>query len=174
METFEAITTRYACRVYDTETQLTEEQVSKLIQAANAAPAASRDYSVIKLTVAQEKTLREAIDAATAHAIAQLPDHPTFQAPALFILSVKINEKIPFVGYCNASVAAENIMVQANAMGLASVFLMGVPMIMQSKPELLEKLHITDGFKPVVVVAVGYAKTPQQVTKPIRLAVERF
>ena len=173
MKTFEAITTRNSCRVF-TDKPVTEELTERLILAANAAPAASHDYSVIKLTVVQNKELLTEIDSATAHGLPPLGDHPTFNAPTLMIISVKLNDKFPMVGYCNASVAAENIMIMANDLGLSSVFLMGVPVVMQKKAELLEKLNIKDGFLPVVVVAVGYAKTPNPNVKPQRLKVERF
>ena len=173
MDAFDAITTRYACRAY-TDEQLTADQTEMLIKAANAAPAASRDYSVIKLTVVQDAALRAEIEAATAHGLPALGDHPTFQAPTLMILSVLPNERLPMVAYCNASCAAENIMVQATALGLASVFLMGVPLVMRERPALLEKLNIVDGFMPVVVVAVGHAKRPGAAQKPERLRVERF
>ena len=171
METFEAITKRYACRSY-TDEQLTMEETEMLIKAANASPAASNNYKVTKLTVVQNKELLSEIEKNTAHALPVLKDHPTFQAPTLMILSVKPNENVPFLPYCNASVIAENIMIQATSLGLASVFLMGVPLVMQQKKELLKKLNIIDDFIPIIVVAVGHAKNQISVNKPNRLNVE--
>ena len=173
METFDAITTRCACRTY-TDQQITPEQTEKLIQAANAAPAASRDFSTVKLTVVQDAILRTEIEQATAFALPPLKAHPTFEAPTLMILSIKPNEAVPVVPYCNASCMAENIMIEANDLGLASVFLMGVPIAMKKKPDLLHKLHIADGFVPAIVVAVGYAKEPVSERKPMRILVERL
>lgn len=86
----------------------------------------------------------------------------------------KLIRAAPFVPYCNASCMAENIMIEANALGLASVFLMGVPTVMKSRPELLQKLNIADGFEPAIVVAVGYAVEPVAEKKPMRILVERF
>ena len=173
MDALDAITKRYACRSFSDE-QLTESETNSLILAANAAPAASRDFSVTQLTVVQSKELREAIDSATAHGLPPLGDHPTFLAPTLMVISVKPNEKTPMVSYCNASCVAENIMIAASGLGLASVFLMGVPLVMQGKQTLLDRLHISDGFIPVIVVAVGHAKNPLDVQKPERLRVERL
>ena len=173
MNTFEAITTRYACRAY-TDKQLTQEQTEKLIQAANAAPAASHNFSMVKLTVVQNKDLISEIDSATAHGLPPLGDHPTFNAQTLMILSIKPNEQVPFVPYCNASCMAENIMIQANSLGLASCFLMGVPLVLQKKTDILKKLNINCGFIPVIIVTLGYAKNPQNITKPKRIEVEIF
>lgn len=173
MDTLQAITTRYACRDY-TSQQLTREQTELLIQAANAAPAASCDFSTVKLTVVQDEGLCAEIDQAAAFSLPPLKEHPTFGAPTLVLLSVKPNEAVPAVPWCNASCMAENIMVAANALGLASVFLMGVPTALRQKRGLLEKLHITDGFVPAIVVAVGYARQPTAEHKPMRVLVERL
>lgn len=173
MDVLEAITSRYACRSYTTD-RLTEQETLALIDAANATPAASHDFSVLKLTVVQDSKLLSEIDAATAHGLPPLGDHPTFGAPTLMILSIRPNEMMPVVPYCTASCAAENIMIAARGLGLASVFLMGVPLVLQKKTELLAKLHIEDDFKPVIVVAVGHAKNPLDIVKPKRLNVERL
>ncbi|MGT2923967.1 nitroreductase family protein [Streptococcus caviae] len=171
MNTMEAITSRYACRKF-TKTQLTDAETQALIQAANAAPAGMGDYSGLKLTVVQSQENLEAIEAAAAHGMPRMGDHPTYQAPTLMILSAKINEQVPMISHCNVSAAAENIMLAATDMGLASVFIMSVPAVIQDKQELLEKLNIRDGFKPLVIVAVGHAESQMTVEKEKRLAVE--
>lgn len=53
---------------------------------------------------------------------------------------------------------AENIIIEATALSLASVYIMAVPSVLQQKKELMKRLEIEDGFIPVVMVAVGYAK----------------
>ena len=60
-------------------------------------------------------------------------------------------------------------MIQATAMGLASVYIMAVPTVMQSKDNLLEKLQITSGFIPIVMVSVGYAVSDNTNNKDNRL-----
>ena len=66
---------------------------------------------------------------------------------------------------CNASCMAENIMIEATALGLASVYIMAVPTVLQQKKELMKRLEIEDGFIPVVMVAAGYAKDEVEYTK---------
>ena len=52
---------------------------------------------------------------------------------------------------------AENIMIAATAMELASVYIMAVPTVIQQKPELLHELGIGSAFLPVVMIAIGCA-----------------
>lgn len=171
MNTYEAITKRYACREY-TDEPLTEVEIKKLIEAANAAPAGMGDYAGMKLTVVKDKELIKTIEAATAHGMPMMGDHSAYEAPALMILSAKVNEQFPMISYCNVSCAAENIMIQATDLGLATVFIMAVPTVMQSKPDLLETLNIVDGFMPLIMVAVGHAKNELEISKPERLVTE--
>lgn len=171
MNVQEAITNRYACREY-TEEQLTTEETKKLIDAANAAPAGMGNYTGMKLTVVQNKELINAIESVTAHGMPMMGDHPAYQAPTLMILSSKINDEFPMIAYSNVSCAAENIMIQATALGLASVFIMAVPTVMQGKQELLQSLNIKDDFVPLVMVAVGHAKNEVETIKPKRLLTE--
>lgn len=48
-------------------------------------------------------------------------------------------------------------MIAATAMGLASVYIMSVPTVMQQKTELLHELGIDSAFLPVVMIAIGCA-----------------
>ena len=157
MNTLEAIKHRYSCRAFKPE-QISIEQTEMLIEAAKAAPAAMGDYSGISLTVIQSGEIRKQIDKETAFSMPMMGEHPTYEAPTLMIISVKENKEFPMIPYCNASCMAENIMIEATALGLASVYIMAVPTVLQQKKELMKRLEITDGFVPVVMVAVGYAK----------------
>ena len=126
----------------------------------------------MKLTVVRDRALIETIEASTAYGMPMLREHPVYQAPTLMILSAKINEEFPMISYCNVSCAAENIMIQATDLGLASVFIMAVPAVMQDKQELLQTLNMKDGFIPLVMVAVGHAKNNTETSKPQRLLTE--
>ena len=170
MDVKEAILNRYACRQYSDE-QITDEQLKVLIEAANAAPVAMGDYSGYELVVVQDEEIRKAIDEGTAHAMPMMGDHPTYEAPTLMFICVKPNEQFKMIPYCGASCIAENIMIQATSLGLASVYIMAVPTVMQEKPELLEKLKMSEGFIPIVLVSVGKAKNEHDVKKADRLIV---
>lgn len=158
MDTLSAIKNRYSCRAFSNQ-KLSKEQISVLIQAANAAPAASNNYNNHKLTIVQTEHLISEIDTATKKAFPELNiQHPTFGAPVLMILSIKPNSNFPMIPYCNVSCAAENIMIAATDLGLASVFVMGIPMALQKQTALLSKLHIDADFVPAISLLIGYAK----------------
>ena len=172
MNTFDAITSRYACRKY-TDEQLTPEQLDALLSAANAAPVGMGDYSGYEVIVVQDEEIRKAIDAGTAHAMPVMGDHPTYEAPTLIFVCVKPDPQFEMIPYCGASCIAENIMIQATDLGLASVYIMAVPTVLQSKPELLEKLLLGEGFIPVILVSVGHAAKEHTSVKPQRLTVKK-
>lgn len=172
MNTFDAITSRYACRKYTNE-QITQEQLDTLLSAANAAPVGMGDYSGYEVIVVQDEEIRKAIDAGTAHAMPVMGDHPTYEAPTLIFVCVKPNPQFEVIPYCGASCIAENIMIQATDLGLASVYIMAVPTVMQGKPELLEKLPLGEGFIPVILVSVGHAAQDHTAAKPKRLTFKK-
>ena len=173
MNTYEAITGRYACRNY-TDEQITEAELKALIDAANAAPVAMGDYSGYELVVVQDEETRKAIDVGTAHAMPMMGDHPTYEAPTLMFICIKPNPQFEMIPYSGASCIAENIMVQATGLGLASVYIMAVPTVMQGKPELLRMLDMGDGFIPVVLVSVGHAAEKHDEVKVDRLKVRKI
>lgn len=157
MDTLEAIRHRYSCRAFKKE-QISKEQTEMLIEAAKAAPAAMGDYSGISLSVIQSEKIRKQIDKETAFSMPMMGEHPAYEAPTLMLISVKENKDFPMIPYCNASCMAENIMIEATALGLASVYIMAVPTVLKQKKDLMRRLEIGDGFIPVIMVAVGYAK----------------
>lgn len=157
MDKLEAIKHRYSCRAFK-PTQISKEQTEMLIEVAKAAPVAMGDYSGIFLTVIQSEEIRKLINKETAFSMPMMGEHPTCEAPTLMLINTKENKEFPMIPYCNASCMAENIMIEATAHGLASVYIMAVPSVLQQKKELMKRLEIEDEFIPVVMVAIGYAK----------------
>lgn len=172
MNTSEAIQGRYACRKYTSE-QITEQELKHLLDAANAAPVGMGDYSGFEVIVVQDEETRSAIDAGTAHAMPVMGDHPTYEAPTLIFICVKPNPQFAMIPYCGASCIAENIMIEAADLGLASVYIMAVPTVMQEKPELIAKLPLDKGFVPIILVSVGHTAEEHRMGKPERLTVKR-
>lgn len=171
MNTFEAITTRYACRNF-TDEQITDEELEKIIKAANAAPAASGDYSGLKITIVQNKDICSEIDSEAAQNFPFPIPHPTYGAPTLVVISSTANETSEAVPIANASCIAENMMIEANDLGINSLYMMGVPLFIQKNKELLEKLNLPNGHTPLVVVGLGHDNDDVTVVKEERLAYE--
>ena len=170
MDTFEAITTRYACRNFSDE-QITDEEVEKIIKAANAAPAASGKYEGLKITLVQNKEICDEIDKVAAENFPFPIPHPTYGAPTLVIISSTVEDQ-PAIPYANASCIAENIMIEANDLGVNSLYMMGVPTFIQGDLDLLEKINLPDGHVPLVAVGLGHDKDDVEVVKEERLAYE--
>ena len=173
MNTQDAIMKRGSCRKYRAE-QITDEQLACLIRAANAAPVGMGDYSGFELIIVQDEKLRKAIDTGTAHAMPMMGEHPTYEAPTLIFICVKPNHQFEMIPYCGASCIAQNIMIQATDLGLGSVYIMAVPTVMQGKPELLEKLPLSEGFIPIILVSVGHAAQEHASLKADRLTVKKI
>ena len=171
MNTFEAITTRYACRNF-TDEQITNEELEKIIKAANAAPAASGDYSGLKITIVQNKDICSEIDSEAAQNFPFPIPHPTYGAPTLVVISSTENETSEAVPIANASCIAENMMIEANDMGINSLYMMGVPLFIQKNKELLEKLNLPNGHTPLVIVGLGHDNDDVTVVKEERLDYE--
>lgn len=131
MNTLDAIKNRYSCRAFS-DKKVSQDQIETLIRAANTAPATSNNYKNHKLTIVQNENIISEIDIATAKEFPQI-SNPTFDAPILMILSIKPNIAFPMIPYCNVSCAAENIMIAATDLELASVFVMGIPLALQKK-----------------------------------------
>ena len=173
METKKAIQERYSCRNYS-DKKITQEEIETLIKAANAAPAASNDYTKIKLTIIEDKELIKTIEETAYNVYPQLTNHPLHGATALFLISVIPHELMESVSYANAAAMAENICIQASDLKLSSTFTMGIAGGLRQNQELLEKLNITEGFIPAISVLIGHPREDIKVEKPERLKVERF
>ena len=171
MNTFKAITTRYACRNF-TDEQITDEELEKIIKAANAAPAASGDYSGLKITIVQNKEICDKIDKESADNFPFPIPHPTYGAPTLVVISSAANEHSEAVPIANASCIAENMMIEANDLGINSLYMMGVPKFIQKNTELLEDIKLPEGHTPLVVVGLGHDKDKVEVNKEDRLDYE--
>lgn len=157
METRKAIATRKSSRAYQPD-QITEAELTTILQAANAAPVGMGKFESIKLTVIQNKALLEKINEATA-TLFQRPDtHATYGAPTVILVSgAEMNGPMAAVPYCNAAGIIENMAIAATDLGLGSVYLMGIIPAISADPTLCTALNIPAGFVPCSAIALGYA-----------------
>lgn len=146
-----AIANRYAVRSYS-PTQLDNDQVKDLIAAFQASPCGMGQADVMQGIVVEDATLRQEIESAINGA--------AYNAPLLFIIATKKDSNF---GERDASVAAENIMIEATAHGLGSVYVMGGAISLNQHPDLLQELGVKDGFQVTTIVPVG--KAASQPTK---------
>ncbi|WEV50373.1 nitroreductase family protein [Lactobacillus sp. ESL0731] len=142
---------RVAIRKY-TDEKVSQDEIEQLLQAFQAAPCGMHETDVMQVTVVEDEQLLAKIE--------QLTDNACYGAPLLFVINVK---KDSHFGERDASVAAENIMVEAANLDLGSVYLMMAASTLNTAPDLQAELGITSEFSTAVIVAVGHAaETPSE------------
>ena len=136
---------RVAVRKYTTE-KVAQDDIAKLINAFQASPCGMHQTDVMQMTVVESEELLAEIEQVTSNAC--------YNAPLLFVINVKKNNEF---GERDASVAAENIMVEAAELNLGSVYLMNAASVLNSAKNLEEKLGLPQNFETCVIVACGHA-----------------
>ena len=136
---------RVAVRKYTNE-KVAQDDIEKLINAFQAAPCGMHQTDVMQMTVVEDEKLLSQIEQVTSNAC--------YNAPLLFVINVKKNNEF---GERDASVAAENIMVEAAELNLGSVYLMNAASVLNSVKNLEEKLGLPQNFETCVIVACGHA-----------------
>lgn len=145
---------RRAVRKYQ-DTPVTAAEIDQLVAAFEAAPCGMHQVDDMQAVVVTDKQLLQAIATASNNAC--------YGAPLLFVIATKQESAF---GERDASAAAENVMIQATALHLGTVYVMGGAQALNQHPELLSKLGIDTGYEATVIVAVGHPAGP--VDKPDR------
>jgi nitroreductase len=139
------ILNRYSVRKFNDE-PVSEAAIEKLVAAFQAAPCGMHQMDVLRGVVVTDDQLKQTI--------ADANNNACYGAPLLFVLAAKHDSEF---AERDASVAAENIMVEATSLGLGSVYVMGGAVKLNQQPEVLQQLDLPTGFDVEVIVAVGKA-----------------
>ncbi|UWP59987.1 nitroreductase family protein [Ruminococcus gauvreauii] len=153
MEFMKVIQSRQSCRAF-TDEMVTGSDLTKIIQAGNAAPVANGVYENVQLTVIQNKELIAGLEENAHNAMPGIPEHPLYGLSTVISINCKIEENTA-MAWANASVIAENMMLAATDLGLGSIYLMAVPVTAQYNPELCRDIKVQEGFAPYVMVGIG-------------------
>ncbi len=86
------------------------------------------------------------------HFSQQVTNNSCYNAPVLFLINTKKDSEF---GERDASVAAENIMLEATDLDLGSVYIMGGAARLNDFNDLQQELGIDPAFQTTVIVAVG-------------------
>lgn len=140
-----SILKRHAVRKFQS-IPVASQAVDQLVAAFEAAPCGMHQTEDMEGVVITDSALRQAVEEASNNAC--------YGAPLLFAIATKTDSNF---GERDASAAAENIMVQAAALDLGSVYVMSGALAVNSHPDLLKKLGVDDGYQLTVIVAVGQA-----------------
>ncbi|NTU88418.1 MAG: nitroreductase [Actinobacteria bacterium] len=154
METLQAISKRHSTRDFKND-QIAGEDLDLILKAANCAPVGMGAYDSMHLTVIQNPELLAEIAGTS-----QGGPHskgPFYGAPTVVLVSGKLNARFENIQFANAACIVENILIAAADLDIQSVYLWGFIPNLLTRPELLEKLALPDGFTPLSAAALGYA-----------------
>lgn len=155
MEVYEALMSRRSVRSY-TNDVITEENLEKILDVAEAAPAAMGRYDDLHLTVITDAGLLGRIDRAGARMMGDPEKRPLYGAPMLIVVSVRRPEPgRENAVYSSAACIVENMAVEAVALGVGSCHIWGAVRAVAASEELTAQLELPDGFIPACGIILG-------------------
>lgn len=155
VDTYDAIVSRRSIRSY-TNDVITEENLERILTAAEAAPIARALYDKMHITVITNPQILEKIDRATAKMIGDMEKRPLYGAPMLVVISEQIDDAaMENPMWSSAACMVENMALEAVALGVGSVHIWGAIRAVNASPELLAELELPDGFVPSCAIALG-------------------
>lgn len=154
MDFCEVINKRKSVRSFDTEKEVTSDQIEKIIQAGKRAPSAGGLYPV-KFLVVKEKEVREKLSGAA------FGQGFIVQAPVVIVVVVDFEKVAKVYGkrgqklYAiqDGAVAAQNMLLTVTALGLGSCWVGAF-----DEKEVKEILNLSDNKRPQVILPIGYKK----------------
>jgi FMN reductase [NAD(P)H] len=170
MNTGEAIRTRKSVRAYE-DRPVPGDVVAKIVEAGQWAPNAGPfQISVITNRALKQKINDRALDAMInsgndfARQRAALPGYqPLYSAPVVILLSAPADSPM---GAVNASLAAENMLLEATGLGLGSCYLMSPTRALngEGNSDLAGEAGVPQGYAVQCAVIVGYAAAENKFT----------
>lgn len=146
--------------------QITDKELSILLEAANAAPVAMRLHDNLKIIVIQNKKLLDKLDQ---NAIKMYRENKgmerstaIFHAPTLIIIAAKKNEDRDTNHglYCTSACMLQNMILAATEMELGNVYLMGVTVALNSNQDLKKRVGISEEYEAMSAIAIGKTDIP--------------
>lgn len=159
------------------EKQITEEQLEKILNAANRAPVGSNKYEDIHITVVQDqKILLKLCEAAWERfsRLQKLEDvagdtidktvpqekrnNLFYGAPTVIFVSHKKQDLQPGIEWANVTSIINQMHLETINLGLSSVYMWGALESMRMIPERdnTKVLNLPNGYEPLIALAIGY------------------
>lgn len=174
-ETLKTIKNRRSVRTYRAE-QIKDGELKMILEAGMNAPSA-RNQQPWHFTVIQNKELMNRISKTVQEEYKKSNDkfilqfannenfHIFFNAPTSIIISGDENS---LAAEIDCALAAENMMLAAESMGIGSCWVSAAPNMINSKNHmnLNNQLCIPKGFKPIYSIVLGYKVTEENKVLP--------
>lgn len=156
MELKYALNSRKSIRNFTGE-QIPTKTLENILLAANEAPVGMGKYDSVHLTVVSDKALLQKIEENTAAVFHVEGRNFLYNAPELVIVSTAATDN---VGFSNAAIIAHNMALAAVDEGVGACYIWGCVMALVKNPELVEALHLPEGFTPACALALGVSDEP--------------
>jgi nitroreductase len=166
MEFEKVVSLRCSTRSF-ADKQITSEELQKILRAAQAAPLAMGDEGTTHITVVQHpeviKEIREVCklkSRKTGEALDAFYGAPTI----IFLSATDISDD--HIEYCNVACVIENIILQATALNLGSLYIWGCLRKLRANKEVVAKLNLPEGYEILSAVGVGHSAEPLTPREP--------
>ena len=156
MEFFQTLYSRKTVRSYNGD-PITPAELSEILKAAYAAPIGRRRYDTLHLTVITNPAFLTEWERQVGMETGKEDAHPFYGAPTVVLISSVVDED-PYgnVNYSNAASIAQNMALAACNLGVGACHIWGAVRTLNNCPDLLCRLPIPEGMKPVCSVALGH------------------
>lgn len=168
METMKAIARRKSTRSYR-QGQIPDDVLNTILAAGCAAPVGLGKYNVLHLTVIQDEGILKKISAGISKTM-NMEGNMIYGAPTLVLVS-SMDEVFPGTEHANTYCILENMAVAAADQKVDSCIIGGAGMAVNTDTQLRKALAIPDGFNPISSIALGYAVTPDDTEKALKVTI---
>ncbi|KPU43533.1 FMN reductase [NAD(P)H] [Oxobacter pfennigii] len=178
MDYFELLRYRQSTRKF-TEEQISQNDLSDILAAANSTPVGSNLYKDIHLTVVQSRDVLNKLSKAAVKRwedkakikkiVGDTPDvdlsqkafDPFYGAQTVIFVSHRKQDLQPGIEFSNAACITYSMHLAAANLGLGSVFMWYALESMREIPELdnTAVLSLPDDFEPLIGIAIGHPAT---------------
>lgn len=178
MDYFELLRYRKSTRKFTNE-QVSQENLSSIIAAANSSPIGSNLYRDVHLTVVHNRDVLNKLSEATVKRwedkvkmkkiigdtmnieLSEIAGDPFYGAPVVIFVSHRKQDLQPGLEFSNVACITYSMHLAATSLGLGSVFMWGSLESMREIPELdnTAVLNLPEGFEPLLGIAVGHPAT---------------
>lgn len=167
MNVSDAIKKRRSIREFNLKKAITDKQIEKLLNAARLAPSAGNLQSFFFLVVKDQNIKDQLANAANSQDFIA-------QAPVVFVACADLKQVSYYGGrgttlYCiqDATIATQNIWLQAVEMGLAACWVGAL-----NENQVSQILDIPNHLRPVAILPVGYPA--ESSSPPTRRSIEEI
>lgn len=162
MNTLDSIKNRKSTRAF-TDQQISDEALDVILKAGYAAPVGMAKYDAIQISVVQNDDVHKKIASAVGNLTEKMMGKRIEMAFGFKTTIVISSEPSAAQGtdFINAGCIAQNMLLAAEDMGIASLIWQAGSGAIARNEELMKEIGIPEGYRPLVCASFGYAKNDE-------------